>query len=112
MKIMNVGNASYLNQKQQNFGMKLDFTSDVIQMVGAESFAKLSKKAETLKNQVTLKGSVLSNRQKEILLESQQVGVNRVVVSGKPNGENAFSSSGSTLHDKLDFAISAIDKLG
>jgi len=111
MKVMNVGNTNYSKPKQQNFGMNLDFAKSAVEMIGTEDFEKLLKKAARLNNQGTLKGSVLSCKRKEILLEAPQIGVNRVIVSGTPTGENTFGNPYSTLYGNLDFALRTIDRL-
>lgn len=36
MKVMNVGNTSYSNSKQQNFGMRFSFAPKVIELLGGE----------------------------------------------------------------------------
>lgn len=110
MKIVNVGNKNYSNQKPHNFGMKLDFDEAAIKLLHREFFDDTREffKYHRLKNgkRLTIKGTGVGER---IVLEV--MGRDATYNVSNVQGLNSFDCNRRTLNGKLRYALTKINEM-
>lgn len=115
MKVMNVGNTSYSNQRQQNFGMRPNFPPEVCRMLGDDAVTKINRNVFHLRSRVAeehlaVKASVIDS--KSIRLQTEFNGANVNFVVSSVQGESTCEHpSCATFGDKINFALKTINDM-